>query len=113
MWTDGTLILQQSIIAGNHAADGYDITVDGTGVSDFESRGYNLVEKSGGLGLTATDIVTSATGLGPLAEGVHVPGVDSLARNAIPAGECATGSDQRGIPRPQGTGCDIGAIEME
>jgi predicted outer membrane repeat protein len=113
VWTDGTLILQQSIVAGNYAANGYDITMDGWSVSDFESQGYNLVEKISGLKLTVTDIVTSATGLGPLAQGVHVPGVDSLARNAIAVGECATSSDQRGIPRPQGVGCDIGAIEIE
>jgi len=42
---------------------------------------------------------------------------DSPAINAIPKGEsgCATEitSDQRGVSRPQGSGCEIGAYEKE
>jgi hypothetical protein len=42
----------------------------------------------------------------------------SVARDAIPAGPCRDASgapvatDQRGVPRPRGSGCDIGAVEM-
>jgi hypothetical protein len=38
----------------------------------------------------------------------------SPAIDAIPAGEpfCANRIDQRGLPRPQGAGCDIGAVEF-
>lgn len=32
---------------------------------------------------------------------------------AIDAGDCAFETDQRGVPRPQGAGCDIGAVERQ
>jgi hypothetical protein len=39
-----------------------------------------------------------------------VPG--SPAIDAIPGADTGcTGNDQRGMPRPQGAGCDIGAFE--
>jgi hypothetical protein len=31
---------------------------------------------------------------------------------AIDAGSCVVGTDQRGIPRPQGPACDLGAVEV-
>jgi hypothetical protein len=31
---------------------------------------------------------------------------------AIDAGACVVGTDQRGIPRPQGPACDLGAVEI-
>ena len=33
--------------------------------------------------------------------------------DAIPPASCGAAVDQRGITRPQGTGCDIGAVEVE
>jgi hypothetical protein len=46
-------------------------------------------------------------------EGIYLLQPDSLALDATPPGECATDADQRGVARPQGAGCDIGAVEME
>ena len=43
----------------------------------------------------------------------HAPSPDSPAVNAIPAGECIVDTDQRGLPRPYGAGCDIGAVELQ
>jgi predicted outer membrane repeat protein len=112
VWTDGTLILQQSIVAGNRASVGDDLVVERTGTAGFESLGYNLVRKDGGLELAPTDVVEASPGMVPLAGGVHTLDAGSPARDAIPAKECATSRDQRGTPRPQGAGCDIGAVEM-
>ncbi|MGZ4715805.1 MAG: choice-of-anchor Q domain-containing protein [Acidimicrobiales bacterium] len=48
-----------------------------------------------------------------------MPATGSPLLNAVPTGSCqadgASGitTDQRGITRPQGTGCDIGAVEVE
>ena len=35
----------------------------------------------------------------------------SPALDAIPAGSCTVSTDQRGMDRPQATGCDMGAFE--
>jgi predicted outer membrane repeat protein len=112
VWTDGTLILQQSIVAGNQASIGDDIVVERISTAGFESLGYNLVGKGDGLEFASTDVIEMWPGMTPLAEGVHTLDADSPARDAIPAEECATSRDQRGTPRPQGAGCDIGAVEM-
>jgi hypothetical protein len=113
VWTDGTLILQQSIVAGNQASIGDDIVVEHTSAASLTSLGYNLVGKDSGFELTLTDIVEASPGMMPLAPGVYALDAGSPARDAIPAEECATSYDQRGTPRPQGAGCDIGAVEIE
>jgi hypothetical protein len=41
-----------------------------------------------------------------------MPGPGSPAIDLIPFGPGCTGSDQRGTPRPQGPGCDSGAVEV-
>jgi hypothetical protein len=43
----------------------------------------------------------------------HAPSSDSPAVNAIFANECTVDTDQRGLPRPYGAGCDIGAVELQ
>ncbi|MCD4738661.1 MAG: hypothetical protein K8R89_05310 [Anaerolineae bacterium] len=43
----------------------------------------------------------------------HAPSPDSPVVDAILTDECAVTADQRGIPRPHGTGCDIGAVELQ
>jgi hypothetical protein len=64
----------------------------------------------------ATDLVGVAdVKLGPLADNggltlTHMPDADSPAVDAGGA-TCATAADQRGLPRPQGAACDIGAVE--
>ncbi len=42
----------------------------------------------------------------------HAPSPDSPVIDAIPTDECIVDTDQRGIFRPSGTGCDIGAFEL-
>ena len=56
--------------------------------------------------------------LGPLTDNggdtqTHLPSSTSDVVDAIPAVNCATNSDQRGVSRPQGVRCDIGAVEVE
>lgn len=85
----------------------------------FVSYGYNLAsDNSCGLN-NSTDIVSSASlNLGPLQ--VNAPGTTAthaLLRGnpAIDQGNCQQSyvvDDQRGVARPQGPACDIGAYEM-
>jgi hypothetical protein len=106
------LVLVQSIIAGNTAQSSADC------FAPAASHGYNLVVHRAGC-LQApkpSDITGKPAKLGVLqlndggTETMGIP-VTSPAFNAIPAARCAVGSDQRGVKRPQGPRCDIGAYE--
>lgn len=126
--------IRSSIVAGNEAPDAPDcVRVDGQGASTaFPSDGYNLVGDPSGCDFAATtgDRVGVNPGLGPLAD--HggptetfslLPGSPAL--DAIPEADCVHDpdgyygsdflepvlADQRGVARPQGAGCDVGAFE--
>ncbi len=104
------LELERTLIAGNTGA-GAASACSGTG---FVSLGRNLSSVAGQCGLGAAgDLGGANAGLGPLAANGGYTATHSLlaasaARDA--AGAC-TGFDQRGIPRPLGAACDIGAFE--
>ena len=116
----GTLKLKNSLIAGNSAGSAPDCS--GT----LASQGYNLLGNSAGCGgLTdgiSGDLVGSAAHpvdpkLGPLQDNggatfTHALLSDSPAIDAGSPAACAA-TDQRGIARPHGTGCDIGAYEFD
>ena len=80
------------------------------------SLGYNL-DSDGSCGFTqATDLLAMDAQLGPLQDNggptlTHNLDPGSPATNAVPAGDCAIATDQRGEDRSQGDGCDIGAVE--
>ena len=102
----GTVALLDSIVASNGAAN-----CAGT----LASHGHNL-DSGATCGFTATgDLTNTNPLLGPLTEEngswVHplLPGSP-----AIDAGACVAGitADQRGVTRPSGDGCDIGAYEF-
>lgn len=81
------LVLRQSIVQGNCPA-----AADCSGVFSGDPQLAPLLE-------------TAA-----IAQ-VHIPG---LGGSAIDSGDCdqATARDQRGVARPAGAGCDIGAVEV-
>jgi hypothetical protein len=56
--------------------------------------------------------------LGPLGDNggptpTRVPGAGSVLLDRIPAAECTLNTDQRGLPRPAGAGCEVGAVEVQ
>ena len=81
------------------------------------SSGYNLVKARGdGIGYVATDLadgtssqLSSLTNHGGTTA-TQLPNIGSPLLDARPA-PCPTANDQRGFARPQGTSCDIGAVE--
>jgi Bacterial Ig-like domain (group 3) len=87
------------------------------------SGGYNLVGSTlGCAGFGATDLQNVSAKLDPFLQGNGGPTENfgllpgSPAIGAIPltaGGACLVGlnTDQRGVARPQGKGCDIGAVE--
>jgi hypothetical protein len=106
--------MSMTIVA--HAAGG-GANCGGTPVDD---SGYNLDDASGcGFGVGSG----SLSGVDPKLAGLGNNGgptqtmalhADSPAVDAIPAGApgCSGTQDQRGISRPQGAGCDVGAYEL-
>lgn len=104
----GLLELSNLVIAGSGGGDcGFD-------VGNFSDLGYNVVEDG-----TCVSHPTSMSGdpmLAPLADNGGPTMTHALLPGspAIDAGDCAGGTvlvDQRGIARPQGAACDIGAFE--
>lgn len=112
-------------------------------VSTGRSFGYNVVSDRSCKLAGQRDVVDGGLPLlGPLAASggsgeVHLPAPGSPALDSIPIGDCTfasfrevleshhrlaglvsdlvvlTRGDQRGVARPQGTGCDAGAAEVE
>jgi CSLREA domain-containing protein len=86
------------------------------------SQGYNLIQNTTGCTISG-DTTGNLTGVNPNLEDLQNNGGTTpthellVGSPAIDAGNPAAGScaatDQRGISRPQGTRCDIGAFEVE
>ena len=122
------LSLERSLISGNKAKTNQEIFNRGPGQGGsgtVVSNDFNLIGTSNNAGifgftLGLTDIVPSGpigSIIAPLADNggptpTHALVAGSPAINAIPSvlPECSD-TDQRGVGRPQGAGCDIGAFE--
>lgn len=118
----GMVNIQNSIVAGNTDKSSGNIRPDVSG--NFTSLGGNLIgDGTGSTGWIGDDLVgTSATPINPLLGilSLNDPGTTPThvllsGSPAIDAVECAEGvtEDQRGVLRPQGSACDIGAFELE
>jgi hypothetical protein len=98
----GPMTVLNTIVAGNRCV--------GTSIT---SLGYNIDEGSTCGFDHATDLTETDPLLGELDEASGSPAID-----AIPVEECldfqdmALLTDQRGVERPQGSACDIGALEF-
>jgi hypothetical protein len=106
-----TLSLVDTLITGNqwYACDHW------TGSSVLTSGGHNLVQDDT-CNPVASDIINAGAGVGPLANNggatpTHALLPGSPAINAGDDAQCPA-TDQRGVSRPQGAHCDIGAFEL-
>ena len=115
IFSDGTATIKHTIIAENSGSDcgngGGAINVTGLSLdADGSCAGFSTVS-SAELALGAL-----ASNGGPTQ--THALGADSVALNAVSDctmldGSTALANDQRGVPRPQGSACDVGAFERE
>ena len=113
IWNSGTADLTNTILAGNSAPNSPDCS--GTlGLS-----GHNLIGSGDGCTFTPAsgDLVNVNPKLGPLADNGGPTKTHALLPGspAIDAGDDSKcpAIDQRGVARPQGARCDIGALEVE
>lgn len=120
-----------SIIAGNVSSGGQPQNC-GSGVA-IDSEGYNLIEPVSGCTIrrsSSTDLLDVDPMLGALSDNggvneTYLPQPGSPVIDMIPVADCLQEpdegffsflpllNDQRGIRRPQGPACDIGAVETE
>lgn len=125
----GSTIAHNTAPAGGGAnidlppSNGTTVTVTSSIISDPTASSINC-EPNGNTFIVTDSLISDATcgapaaaaapGLGALTQGggtwYRAPGPGSPAIDALP-GPCATGTDQRLVFRPQGAGCDLGAIE--
>jgi hypothetical protein len=120
-----SLTMFGTVVARPHGGPNCSDT-NGAPLTGTLSAGYNFADDAScGLG-TATDKQGAGLDplLGPLASNggptqTLLPAIGSLLLDAIPVAACQTGpsagvtTDQRGVTRPQGPGCDIGAVEVQ
>ncbi len=112
-----SLVARNSLIAGNHAS------IDSDVAGNFISEGYNLIQIASDITLQRSDLSGNPNidpklqqNGGPTQTHALLRG--SPAIDAIPLAAChitvngiIITTDQRGIKRPQGSACDIGAYE--
>lgn len=131
----GVVVLKDSTVAGNatgvtnQATSGGTFTVTNSILSNagpncalgsILSGGYNVVSDVScgfaGTDLTSTNpnIAALAQNGGPTATHALNPGSPAIDRIPLAGGCNGSGvtADQRGVPRPSGTGCDVGAYEV-
>ncbi len=121
--TSGSATLKNTIIAGNFGFSGFPDCSGGT----LNSQGYNIIKDAGDCAITG-DTTGNLIGIDPMLGPLQNNGGATFTQ-ALLAGSPAvdagnpTGctdqnnnllaTDQRGISRPQGARCDIGAFELE
>ena len=113
----GSMIIKNSVIASPTRGRGddciYFVPV---------SRGHNIASDASCSLTGPGDLNNTNPMLGPLANNggptpTHLPLSGSPAIDAIPVGACTdvsgnpVASDQRGVSRPQGAGCDVGSVD--
>lgn len=111
----GTISIRNTIVAGNTAPSAADCS--GT----LSSAGYNLIQNTAGCTIGG-DTTGNLTGLDPRLGTLQNNGGNSLTRALLldsPALEAGPpncpppDTDQRGVSRPRGVACDIGAFEVQ
>lgn len=119
----GRLLLSNSLVADNHNGSNCILFTSEDGNGQLLSQGHNL--DSDGTCLPAgvrqsSDIINGNDNLAPLADNGGATQTHALltgsqaleaADNAVCAAQPVNNGDQRGMARPQGATCDIGAYE--
>ena len=109
----GTTTLRMTVVAGNTSPMGPDC------VGPLTLALANHIGNTASCSTSGPAPTTGNAELGALADNTgptrtHLPASTSPLLNKVTPANCgvAGGVDQRGVTRPSGTGCDIGAVEL-
>ena len=121
-----TVSLQNTIVAGNNGPFGPDCWTPPGVPNTIISSGYNIISITSGCDFTPStgDLLNIEPAIGPFQDNggptfTHALLPGSLAINAGNPAGCTDQNgnllttDQRGVARPQGMTCDMGAFEFE
>jgi hypothetical protein len=108
-------VIKNCVFVQNAAASGPDLR------GHVRSQDFNLIGSANGhtpTGATGQNIVGQDAKLGPLADNggltqTHALLAGSPAIDRSPADACPVPTDERGVHRPQGANCDVGAYELD
>jgi hypothetical protein len=110
-------IVTPQLLTHRSAVVGNGVTLCRSGVSYRESS-YNRFSDASCLLNGPGDVQSGVNfALGLLADNggpvqTMLPEASSDLIDAIPAAACTLNADARGVSRPQGSGCDVGAVEV-
>src|SRR5688572_15182383 len=117
---NATLNITNTIVAENRDLDGNPgtgcfVAPFGSGVVTLTSGGTNVFSDATCAPIASDQVVVTAS-LGPLAANggptlTHALNAGSPALDAANPASCPA-TDQRGVARPQGPGCDVGSVEQ-
>jgi hypothetical protein len=136
IYNQGTVMLINSTVSDNVAEVGGgiynfgELTLTNTLVDNYYGCGGGTALSGGGNIESPGDtcgfdqptdqvnVTAEQLNLGPLADNggpteTHALLPGSVAIDAIPADACEVDEDQRGVTRPQGPACDVGAFEVQ
>jgi hypothetical protein len=111
---DAHVKVYASILQGNTNTN---CRVDSNAAAEaITSQGYNMSSDASCPFTQGSDLNSTDAMLGPLADNggdtdTQAPSAFSPAIDRIPVADCSTAADQRGVSRPQGGACDVGAVE--
>src|SRR5258706_8142366 len=118
MWgftfADAHVKVYDTILKGNSITN---CSVDPVAAAEqITSLGYNMSSDASCPFTQATDLNSTDAMLGPLADNggptdTQAPGAFSPAIDRVSVADCSVAADQRGVARPQGGACDVGAAE--
>ncbi len=109
-----SMTLTNSVMEGNGGA--FACAIEGGGAATITSGGFNVIS-DGSCNPIASDQSFTDALLGPLADNggptlTHALLAGSAAIDMANAAVCPA-TDQRGVLRPQGAGCDVGSFEYD
>ena len=112
---EGLLWFERTAIVGDDCDESHGVARF-TGSRNLESPGNTCgLEDDGNYVSIPEELVAlgraADNGVGETSTRTCLPASNSFLVDRIPTTRCTSRSDQRGVPRPQGDSCDIGAVE--